>query len=300
MKKISITDSPFQQKCSNNLNLKYTKQFYFYKCNILHSIVSILFYLICIRFKKIDCLVIGDFRSYVQLIAIYLFRPKLLKVVDDGMYTLSLFYSIEHCEYNNGKIKNLLVKNIIEKYKSGLKIEFLTIFNTTKNAKKLINKNFIIKSNDFDCNNFNYLMDNNSILFIGQDLVELEIISLNNYIKIFNKISFFTNTKINYYPHRAECKKKLSYLENNIKNLIVIDRVLAIEDYLLSQSKLPSMIYTFYSTSIYFISRIIPEPVYVAIYPEDVYKKHLDVILTAYDALKEVKGIKVETCNIND
>jgi hypothetical protein len=82
----------------------------------------------------------------------------------------------------------------------------------------------------------------NSVLIIGMDLVELDIIGIDYYHRLISKI-IKRNGEVYYYPHRSET------IKHNISGLIYLDRKSNLEKYILSEVRYSNII-SFYSTSL--------------------------------------------------
>lgn len=302
--KLKIIDSPFQDTCATNLNINFNESIILLDKSKLKSFgLIVYFYFLHIKKKK-KLLVVGDLRSYSQLLAVNLFKPEEVLVVDDGTYSLVLFKSLCSNEFTGSKLKNYLIKKTISNIQNNSRLTFKTIFHDSKNSKMAQKKGFNIHPNKLNFNkNLKQKINPTKAIFIGQDLVELKIMKRNNYHQVI-KIIYNRMAKLGidfyYYPHRAENANNLKDLSLEIKNCKILERSLPIEDYLLYLDDLPAHIFTFYSTAIYAISRIFVDINCAVLYADECYINYLDSVETSYDLFKDDEEVDFESININD
>jgi hypothetical protein len=266
--------------------------------------MSIIFFCILNFNKKCNLLVLGDLRSFPQILALNLLKPERVIVVDDGIFSSLLFDSLYTQNYTNSKIKNFFLKRPISSLHKNLRLSFKSIFFTTKASMRAQNRGFEILPNKLRLTkNINQGIDLNKAIFIGQDLVELGIMTQNNYLKIINTVSDrMKKTGVNfyYYPHRAESEDNLKQMASTIDNCKFLERSLPIEDYFLNLKDLPIHVFTFYSTAIFSISRLFTDINCTVIYADNSYLKYKNEVNTAYDLFNSEEEIDFENINLND
>lgn len=301
---ISVLDSPFQSRCAKSLGVDFDFEYDFSSSSLLFSCLKVFAITSTVRAKGLDVLVLGDLRSWCQILAAYLWSPKKLVVVDDGMFSLALFDAFESGVFTNSKAKNFILKIIIKAFNRKNMLTFHTVFAESDSAVKAKRNGYDIRLLTFDTDNkLDTDVDLSKVLFIGQDLVELGIISHKKYLMALKAVAQETEAlqaQLIYYPHRAEKAENLKLLESQVPNFCVAKREMPIEDYMLLMTKRPIKVYTFYSTAIFVISRLFPNVDCRAIYVKDAFKTHLKTITIAYNMLSNDKGIIVETFNLND
>lgn len=301
---VSVLDSSFQCRCAKSIEIKFDKEYDFTSNSLVLSCLKVFFITAAVRARGLDILVLGDLRSWCQILAAYLWSPVNLIIVDDGVFSLSLFETLESGRITNSKTKNLLLKFIIGNYQSKNRLKFHTVFGESTSALEARKSGYDICALTIEADKtLNVEVDSSTVLFIGQDIVELDIISRKEYLLTLKRIALKAETsqkQLIYYPHRAESGDKLKLISSHIPNCRVVNREIPIEDYLVLMAKRPFKIYTFYSTSVFIISRLFPNIKCYVIYLENTFKTHIAVIEAVYTMFKNDKGIKVETFNLND
>ena len=87
----------------------------------------------------------------------------------------------------------------------------------------------------------------NSVLIVGMDLVELDIIGIDYYHRLISSI-IKKNGEVYYYPHRSET------IKHNISGLIYLDRKSNLEKYVLNEVRYNNII-SFYSTTLVILNQ---------------------------------------------
>ena len=247
--------------------------------NIYHSLKFI-------EKNKIDKLFVGEYRSdHVNHIVNSLINGEVY-LLDDGLAQLNYHKEINQQPYKV-KVRRLIYKFLFYKLK-GIKYTFFTIFDIPN--EKIIRNNYsffkkYIGSKEIE----------NSIYFIGQPLVDLAIMSKENYKKELIKIiDFYKGRKFIYILHRRE------EIEN-IKNLSLelnfeykeFDNLIELE--MINSKIVPSHFATFYSTAIVTLPSFILEVEYRAFKSKDeiINKNFITNISNTYKELEKM-GLKVE------
>ena len=301
---VSVLDSPFQCRCAKSIGIQFDEEYDFSSISQVLSCLKVFVMTAAVRARGLDILVLGDLRSWCQILAAYLWSPVKLTIVDDGMFSLALFEALESGTITNSKAKNLILKSIIGNYQKKNRLKFHTVFGESISAVEARKSGYDIRALTIQADiTLDVEVDRSTVLFIGQDLVELDIISSKEYLLTLERIALEAETsqaQLIYYPHRAESVDNLELISSHISNCRVAKRELPIEDYLVLMTKRPLRVYTFYSTAIFIISRLFPNIKCHVIYLEHTFKTHIATIEAAYSMLSNDKGIIVETFNLND
>ena len=191
--------------------------------------------------SKLDKIFVGDYRSDHVNHIVNFFQNKNIYLLDDGLAQV-----IYHKETSNEsfkvKTRRFIYKLLMYKL-SKIKYTFFTIFDI-ENEKVIKNRYSFFKK---------YIKDKkveNAVYFIGQPLIEANIISEDIYKNELSKvINFYDNKKFVYILHRREDEnrvKKLS-IELNFKYKI-FENLIELE--MINSKSIPSEFATFFSTAI--------------------------------------------------
>ena len=191
--------------------------------------------------SKLDKIFVGDYRSDHVNHIVNFFQNKNIYLLDDGLAQV-----IYHKEISNEpfkvKIRRFIYRLLMYRL-SKIKYTFFTIFDI-ENEKVIKNRYSFFKK---------YIKDKeveNSVYFIGQPLIEANIISEDIYKNELSKvINFYGNKKFIYILHRREDEnrvKKLS-IELNFKYKI-FENLIELE--MINSKSIPSEFATFFSTAI--------------------------------------------------
>ena len=200
-----------------------------------------------IKKDSIGKLFIGEYRSaHVTHIANYL-NVKQIYLVDDG--TAVLFYDKYIQKSFKHKIRVFIYKIFFYNLKN-IEFTFYTSFNLEK--KNCIKNEYLYTKSIL--NNKEY---EDSVFFIGQPLVELGMISQENYkIEITKILKYYESKEFIYILHRRQKEKfikelseELGFTYKRFEQLIEIEMVLS--------KKLPLEFSTIYSTAILLLPKII-------------------------------------------
>lgn len=218
MKVLDLTETYLQKTCSNSLPFTIER-------------VSILNYFT----KNVNTLIIGDIRKLSHIFLCFFFKKIIL--VDDGMITVSIIKSDENLLFINSFLKREIIKFVLRF--NNKKIDCYTIFLKKELFNKEIKINF--KPNTISSD---YMISKhvNSVLIVGMDLVELDIIEIDYYHRLISSI-IKKNGKVYYYPHRNET------IKHRISGLIYLERKSNIEKYILNEVRYNNII-SFYSTTL--------------------------------------------------
>lgn len=229
--------------------------------------------LLIIKNKFSHELYIGNYNSLWMKITSYFTSPFNIKVIDDGLITVSMIKKIEEKILNSKYPRRYILEKIspsfFTKYNIDSKYIKIIKIKTKNNEKKSIK------------------IDENMVLFIGSPLVEKKVISYEN-LKIYSERvnNFFETKDIYYYSHRDE----------NIKNLIgkKIDSASSIEDYLDTCDIFPRVIVSFYSSALLSIQNKYPQLEYMSflISDEHLNSIYLNDIKNAYNFIN-TSNIKI-------
>jgi hypothetical protein len=236
--------------------------------------------------SKIDKLFVGEYRSDHVNHIVNSLRNQEVYLLDDGLAQLNYHKELTQQPYKV-KIRRLIYKLLFYKLKT-IKYTFFTMFDI-KNEK-------IIKNN---YNFFKKYIGNkeieDAIYFIGQPIIELNVMSKDNYKKELLKIiNFYKGKKFVYILHRREEVE-------NIKNLSLelnfeykaFDNLIELE--MINNPITPSNFATFFSTAIVTLPNFISESEYRVFRSKDkiINKKFIDNISNTYKELNKM-GLKVE------
>ncbi len=236
----------------------------------------------------IENIFVGAYRSMHINHLVNFLDVKNIYLVDDGVSTLS------YEKYNKSKSIKKSIRDIIYRlmlYKTkNIKYIFFTCFylenyKTIENAYDYIKK---YKSN---------VTSSNMVMFIGQPLVELSVVTPKYYKEYMKKIiHYFDNQNFIYILHRGNDRNFIDGLSKELGfKYLEFDNLIELE--ILQSSNIPCTIATFYSTGIYTLNKIFKNVKYVAFRIE---KEHIDqkllssLDIESYYKEFEKSGILVE------
>ena len=239
-----------------------------------------------IKKNTIDKVFVSEYRSdHVNHIVNY-FQNKNIYLLDDGLAQIDYHKEMLFQPYRV-KIRRLVYRILFYKL-NPIKYTFFSVFDIEN--EKVIKNNYSF---------FKRYIENKaieqSIYFIGQPLVELEIMTKDNYKNELAKIINFYGTKeFKYIVHRREKEENIKKLSVEL-NFQYIEFENLIELEMLNSKIVPSDFATFYSTAIVTLPNFIKESRYRVFKSEDRYfnKKFIDNILSSYEEFKKI-GLKVE------
>jgi len=270
-KELSIVRSPFQLICLNEYLLKNSNNT---KCLIIVNnekekdqclqilkhlklldysiLIAKPFYvqinLLKLLPKKYEKLVIGHYFDNICVFAARILRYKKLVVLDDGVSTLAINkLNSKTSPYGRINFKQKIFNFFFHSPKNFI---FFTIF-----FDHLDNNNLCVKSK----NNLTFLSDQvlpnfseNCVYFIGDPVVEEQLISLDDYLVFLKHLS--NKYKLIYFPHRNESEANLL----RYRGVGVETRSLNVsfEIYLVQNNIIPNKLISFHSTAL-FTSRLI-------------------------------------------
>ena len=231
--------------------------------------------------SKIDKIFVGEYRSDHVNHIVNFFKNKNIYLLDDGLAQVSYHKEISN-ESFKVKIKRLIYSLLLYKL-AKIKYTFFTIFDI-KNEKVIKNRYGFFKK---------YIQDKevgNSVYFIGQPLVELNIINEDDYKKELSKIiNFYSNKKFIYILHRREDEKRTKKLSIELNfEYKVFDNLIELE--MITSKIVPSDFATFYSTAIVTLPSFISEVEYRVFRTKNemIHQKFVENISNTYKELKKM------------
>lgn len=217
---------------------------------------------------------VGDARSLFSRLIYFLAKVygKEVVLVDDGTYLLNYWKKIADKNYSV--------------------FTSLPLENQIKDSPLSTNLNIIERP--FDSIN---LIQGRAAIFIGMPLVELNFISLDAYmraVRIACDRSCF-DKKI-YYAHRSEVDSKLNHVKRAGFEIIRPD--LPLESFLKQSGAYQGDYYSFYSTALYNLSRMIKEVNFFSFRPRDsdwpnTYRAEILDCYELLDASKQISIVKL-------
>jgi len=250
----------------------------FFVNNIANSLQTI-------QKDKIDKLFVGEYRSDHVNHIVNTLSNKDIYLLDDGLAQLN-YHNEMNLQPYRVKIRRVIYQALFYQLER-INYTFFTIFDI-KNEKIIKNNyNFFKK----------YIRDKqveDSVYFIGQPLVELGIMSEENYKKSLSKIiDFYKGRKFIYILHRREKVEnikefslKLNFKYKLFDNLIELEMIMS--------KIVPSDFATFYSTAIVTLPCFISETEYRVFRTKDniIHKNFIDNISNTYQELEKI-GLRV-------
>ncbi|OFX68108.1 MAG: hypothetical protein A2X12_09785 [Bacteroidetes bacterium GWE2_29_8] len=170
--------------------------------------------------ERYEYLFFGDYSPItLRIYAINLMADNVI-LLDDGLVTITI--TKQYLSENNyidyvyspigDKIRKIIANTLFLKTKFRNKIDLFSCYNvnTHKGQNLFVNK-YDLVNKIFEKEE--YAIDKTNIYFIGAQYVEMGIICIENYIKIFEKlIETYPDKRIIYVPHRFENEEKLNKL----------------------------------------------------------------------------------------
>ncbi|CAA6819447.1 MAG: Unknown protein [uncultured Sulfurovum sp.] len=236
--------------------------------------------------KKIEKLFVGEFRSDHVNHIVNSLETQAVYLLDDGLAQLNYNEEVSQ-ESVQVKVRRAIYRLLFYKLKT-IKYTFFTIFQI-KNEKIIPNKyNFFRKQ-------ISNKKIENVTFFIGQPLVELGIMSQENYknelIKIMN---FYKEKEFIYISHRREKIANVQELSLALNfTYKVFDTLIELE--MINATIVPSSFATFYSTAIVTLPRFIPKAEYTVFKSQEamINKNFIVNISNTYKEFTRM-GLKVE------
>ena len=208
-----------------------------------------------ININNIDKIFVGDYQSnHINHIVNYL-DIKDVYLIDDGM-AMAVYDTYLYSKPRKEKIVDIFYKFIGYQIKP-IDYTFFTFFNLKE--RRVIQNNF-----SFFRNLISQKEIKNRVYFIGQPLVELDIITRDSYIRVLQKIiDFYSDKEFIYVLHRRE---EESYIDIVSKELdfryIRFDNLIELE--MIFSNTIPSHFGTFYSTAILTLPKLFNKSAYHA------------------------------------
>lgn len=298
-----IVESPFQLLCAyefikqysinyklyirlnhcenNNAQLKHIVErfsikgvhyFYFPKRHMILLLTHCIRFLFCLRYFK--GVVIGNYQSVLLSTIVRFVSRKKVWLLDDGTATFTIQKQIEQEKKTPFNLYTILPINALP----GQKIEFHSL----RHVKELMN-------------NKNFKTIKSSNIFIGGNLVDVNVLKLSQYLDIIQRAESMCQGGLLYIAHRGSSKKVLESIKA-IDNVDVVLPSLPIECYLLEEKLVPVDIFSVFSTAVYSLAAI-----YSEIRPEIIAFKpnfrgdhvRLSAILSLYNHFEKSPHIKV-------
>ena len=204
---------------------------------------------------KIQSLVVGEYQStHVHHIVNYL-NNKNIYLVDDGMSLLS--YNVYR---KNKTIKQKVIKLVYQFlfYKlKDIKYKLFTIF-------EIEDSSTIKNEYTFFKNYINQVERSDEVYFIGQPLIELNLMEEKTYITELRKIlKFYNKKKFVYILHRRQDESLIKQISAALQfEYKKFDNLIELE--MLSSAKVPLYFATFFSTAILTLPKFIENATYCA------------------------------------
>lgn len=252
---------------------------------------------------------IGEYRSSIfRHIANRYYRTSQVILLDDGSATLEvarmrIAKNVDKHFHTLGKIRQWIDSTILGVKDGEIpKITFFTIYDKLEipsyDAKR-INTYEKLKGE------IGYFDSEDIAYFVGVPLVEMDILSLNNYLEylkeIKNDLIKDTSIKSIYYvPHRREAESKLTL----VSDLFPIKRFSGpLEIKLIEQRKIPKKIATFYSTFVDNCVRIFGSKLQIKVYIlklNDVNPSYTEKVQEIYKYYQENYSNEIEITSLSN
>jgi len=237
--------------------------------------------------NKIEKIFVGEYRNDYVTHIIHSLNNKNIYLLDDGLGQINYHQKVNHFSYKS-QIKKIVYKHLLFYKLKKIKYTFFTIFN-------IENEKYIKNCYEFFKQSIAKKDIVNTVYFIGQPLVELNILSETEYKNELSKIiKFYRGKKFVYILHRRQDKQKihnfskeLNFEYKEFENLIELEMI--------NSTTIPSDFATFFSTAIVTLPHFIQEAEYRVFRTENKYinKKYLPSIKVAYKEFSDI-GLKVE------
>lgn len=237
-----------------------------------------------IKNYEIDKLFVGDYRSEHLNHMVNYFGNNDVYLLDDGLNQLGYSKYLQNQSYKF-KIRRLIYGLFFYNL-SKIKYTIFSIF-TIENEKTIKNNYTFFKKY------INTKVMEKEVYFIGQPLVELNIIDEKCFKKELIKIiNFYSKNLFIYILHRKENEEKINKLSKELNfEYKKFNNIIELE--MINSDKIPSDIATFYSTAIITLPSFIKDPIYrtFKIKSEYIDKSFIPIIENIY---KEFEHRKIE------
>jgi len=236
---------------------------------------------------SIDKIFVGEYRSDHVNHIVNFFQNRDIYLLDDGLAQTDYHQGVSSQSFGV-KIRRFIYKILFYKL-NPIEYTFFTMFD-------IENEKVVKNSYNF----FKRYIENKtikeSVYFIGQPLVEMEILTKDIYKNELSKVINFYGTKeFKYILHRREKEENIKKLSDEL-NFQYIEFENLIEVEMLNSKVVPSDFATFFSTAIVTLPNFIKESKYRVFEINNRYlnKKFVDEIISSYEEFKKL-GIKIES-----
>ncbi|KTD04616.1 hypothetical protein OQJ19_06305 [Fluoribacter gormanii] len=252
----------------------HVKKTFFVKPKNLKSILFSTINFLLLTRRSYNHVVVGSYFSGVLKFFSNMVVKKEVVLLDDGVATLLADRIIK-----NKEIKKYLAFSIFQLDKENYKQVYLNSFNSL--------------ANKFMCS----IHPDNCIFFIGQILVDMSAIELDDYVRL---VEFAVNNSpdviVHYIPHRAESSEVIHRIAAIPRvNILLAD--VAIEYYLLKNQWYPEKLYSVISTALYSLSCIFQKTQCIALRTTALKTElfqHYDLIIDAFSKRENITFQTVE------
>lgn len=198
--------------------------------------------------SKYNYLFFGNLGT-IQKVLIANLKVDNIYLLDDGTSTITYYNNfIKKSKVNKYNFRELRFLFFGLKFKIKSEINLFTYFDLEVKSNIKIVKNELTLLNNKDMLNFKH---SNEIYFIGQPLDDVEVLSIDNYIKVLVAISKKFNRKIIYIPHRAESNELKDAISKIDEQLIMVLNVnMPVELYFIENKIYPNKVISFFSTAL--------------------------------------------------
>lgn len=237
-----------------------------------------------IKKREVNSIFVGDYKSAHLNHVVNFFKTQKIYLLDDGLAQLNYHHEMRNETYKV-KIRSMIYKLLFYKL-DVIDYTFFTIFNIPN--EKVIKNNY-----DFFKKNIQSKEIKNSVYFIGQPLVELEIMSVENHKKELVKIiNFYKAKDFIYVLHRRENEEHIQQLALELDfEYKVFDTLIELE--MINALFIPSDFATFFSTAIVTLPNFIKNAEYRVFKSQEYNDEFKEHIFNAYKSLEEM-SLRVE------
>lgn len=207
----------------------------------INKILYIKFYFFSLKHKKFDKIILGQYFSNPLTFITNIVKSEKIIYVDDGFQALMIDQN------SNININTIIIHLCFLKTLKKHNIYFFSIFN----LKSVIDK-LILNDYSYIRSLVKYKNISNKIYFIGQPVIELNILSLKEYINVIKKITSKYNSPFIYIAHRREKSINLDVIKS--LGIEIIVPTLPIEVFLIKHLEYPKAIIGVSSTALLTIS----------------------------------------------
>ena len=239
--------------------------------NKIMDLLKITYKLIDIAITKWNVVHLANYNSGFIKAMGKILQCQSLKYLDDGVATIDL----------QEKIKKKLIAPV----------DLVTIFSLEPvKGQKIEEISFESVKNSLTTKKMNYI----GLMVIGQDLVEKDLMTLDEYIDCVRWM-IDGERDVHYYPHRTEEEWKLNYLNRKL-NVKIIKNSLPVELYVIGSGNYYARIKSIISTALITLSKISDKSKISAHIDSNILKK-TEAIKVILDYISTVKTIKMEVKN---